>query len=50
MSFPEIGLAHAANLKFQKKMDEFSRNKVCLTPQKTEISEKILDDFSRIRQ
>ena len=42
-------LIHIWSRNFEK-MDEFSHNTVWLMNRKTEISEKFLDEFSRIRQ
>ena len=51
MNFPEIGPAHAPKIKILKKYCmSFLEIRLCHRPQKTEISEKNLDEFSRICQ
>ena len=42
------GLFDASELKFRKKLDEFSSKTACVTTQKMNILEKFLDDFSMI--
>ena len=49
--FSKIGLAQDPKIEIsKKKMDEFSSNTVWFMTRKTVISEKILNEFSRIWQ
>ena len=50
ISFPYIGLAHDPEIETLKKLDEFSSDMAWLMTRKTKISEKFLDEFSRICQ
>ena len=47
-SFPKIGLGHGRRIKISKKW--ISLAEIGRTTRKTEIQEKVLDEFSRTRQ